>query len=87
MPISLIAGLGNPGLKFRNTRHNIGRAAVEALAGRLGAEFKEESRWKARVARCGLQRIGSRTFREHRFSAAIHRTQDAIRHSLIQPFS
>ncbi len=54
MPISLIAGLGNPGLKYRNTRHNIGRVAVEALAGRLGAEFKEESRWKARVAQCEI---------------------------------
>ncbi len=55
MPISLIAGLGNPGLKYRNTRHNIGRAAVEALGGRLGVEFKEESRWKARVARCEIE--------------------------------
>ena len=54
MPISLIAGLGNPGSIYRHTRHNVGRAAVEALAAGLGAVFKEESRWKARVARCKL---------------------------------
>jgi len=54
MPISLIAGLGNPGSIYRHTRHNVGRTAVEALAAGLGAVFKEESRWKARVARCKM---------------------------------
>ena len=32
----LIAGLGNPGSKYWNTRHNVGYAALDALAKRLG---------------------------------------------------
>ncbi len=59
MAISLIAGLGNPGPTYRNTRHNIGRAAVESLAGRLGAAFKDETRLKVRLAKC---RLGEKAF-------------------------
>ncbi|NBV95426.1 MAG: hypothetical protein EBR90_01360, partial [Actinobacteria bacterium] len=29
----LIVGLGNPGTKYQNTRHNIGQIALDALAG------------------------------------------------------
>ncbi|RME08494.1 MAG: aminoacyl-tRNA hydrolase [Anaerolineae bacterium] len=35
----LIAGLGNPGRKYRNNRHNIGFMAADRLASRLGCEF------------------------------------------------
>jgi len=54
MSITVVAGLGNPGLKYRNTRHNIGFALVEKLAGKLGAGWKTEARFEAQLAQVRL---------------------------------
>ncbi|PXF55963.1 MAG: aminoacyl-tRNA hydrolase [Deltaproteobacteria bacterium] len=35
----LLAGLGNPGLKYRNSRHNVGFAALDSLASQFGLDF------------------------------------------------
>lgn len=50
MSIAVIAGLGNPGQKYRNTRHNIGFALVEQLAAKAGATWKHEARFEAEAA-------------------------------------
>ena len=53
----LVAGLGNPGARYRDTRHNLGRRAVELIADELGGSWR--SRWNGRVSelRDGDQRL------------------------------
>src|SRR3990170_630077 len=37
----LVVGLGNPGERYRTTRHNIGATVVDAIAARSNARFKK----------------------------------------------
>jgi len=48
--IRLIAGLGNPGEKHEQTRHNAGFWFVEALARREGVDFKHQSKFNGEVS-------------------------------------
>jgi len=47
--VKLIVGLGNPGPRYKNTRHNAGFMALDCLADKLGAAFDKE-RHKSLVA-------------------------------------
>ncbi len=51
MSITLVAGLGNPGREYENTRHNLGFALVDALASRQQLPWKTHPAFEAEVAR------------------------------------
>jgi PTH1 family peptidyl-tRNA hydrolase len=40
--VKIVVGLGNPGPKYKDTRHNIGFMVLDCLAAALGAEFAQE---------------------------------------------
>ncbi len=46
----LIVGLGNPGKKYENTRHNIGFLIVDEIAKRSNLEFRKKTALQAEVA-------------------------------------
>jgi len=48
--VRVVAGLGNPGARYEETRHNIGYAIVDCVAGRRGAVWREQRWCKATVA-------------------------------------
>ena len=51
--IRLIAGLGNPGLEYAATRHNIGFIVVDQLAAQFGCVWGKSAKWDALSAKCG----------------------------------
>jgi PTH1 family peptidyl-tRNA hydrolase len=49
--IKLITGLGNPGAKYTETRHNAGFWFVDALARQCGTRFLPENRFHGEIAK------------------------------------
>ncbi len=46
----IIVGLGNPGKKYENTRHNLGFTVLDEIARRNGLSWREDKKFKAVVA-------------------------------------
>lgn len=57
MALRLIVGLGNPGIKYAKTRHNVGAWLVSELAAKQGLNLREESKFSGQVA--GLTTTGA----------------------------
>lgn len=51
MPLKLIIGLGNPGLKYQKTRHNLGWRVLDELSQTLKIEdWQDKSQFQAQIA-------------------------------------
>jgi len=51
MFLSLVAGLGNPGRDYEQTRHNLGWVVLDAFAAKHGLAWKPAPQFEAQVAR------------------------------------
>ena len=51
MSLALVAGLGNPGSDYAQTRHNLGWVVIEALARKHGLTWRVEPSFEAQLAR------------------------------------
>ncbi len=65
--IKLIAGLGNPGSKYEETRHNAGFFLVDELARSFSASFSPEKKFQGDIARttigsCDVRLLKPTTF-------------------------
>jgi PTH1 family peptidyl-tRNA hydrolase len=79
----MIAGLGNPGSRYAETRHNAGFWFLERLAGTAGAVFRNQSRLHADTARVTLYGVDCllvrpTTFMNHS-GQAVRAVQDYFR--------
>ncbi|MGD9257823.1 MAG: aminoacyl-tRNA hydrolase [Gammaproteobacteria bacterium] len=75
-PIRIIAGLGNPGARYQDTRHNAGFWFVDILANRYGGTFKEERRFQSELARVEIDGREVRLLKPYTF---VNRSGNAIK--------
>lgn len=54
MSISLVAGLGNPGSAYANTRHNLGFQVLDAFAEANGVQWQQDTKMKVMTSKVSI---------------------------------
>ena len=90
--MQLIVGLGNPGVKYHHTRHNIGFAIADAVATRTRLQLSTRhpaaskwSSWTTWLKRQDLAESGQKTYQRHAFTLIkpltfMNRSGEAVAH-------
>ena len=80
IPFCLVAGLGNPGPRYAETRHNAGFRLVGLLAERYGAAFKSSARFFGETAELRVEGRVVRLLKPHTFMNHSGRAVAAMSH-------
>ena len=51
--LRLVAGLGNPGLEYSGTRHNVGFMVIDHMAAKKGVTFSRSAAWGSELGKWG----------------------------------
>ena len=71
-----IVGLGNPGLEYKNNRHNIGFLVLEHLTKKYKSQFKIKNKLKSRCSEFKIKKFTYRLFLPNTF---MNNSGDAVR--------
>ena len=71
-----IVGLGNPGLEYKNNRHNIGFLVLEYLTKKYKSQFKIKNKLKSRCSEFKIKNFTYRLFLPNTF---MNNSGDAVR--------
>ena len=65
--LQCIVGLGNPGPRYTDTRHNVGFWLLDAIAGRYQTRFRQEPKFKGELALANTPAGDVRLLKPHTF--------------------
>ena len=77
--ILTLIGLGNPGIAYQRTRHNIGFLVIDEIAKRYGLELRLKPAMEAELAEGTLDQLSVRLCKPHTFMNATGRSIQKIR--------
>mgnify|MGYP003347037148 CR=1 FL=1 len=79
MDLQLLVGLGNPGDRYSDTRHNVGFMVLDRMSAEAGSTFRQQSRLQGQISEIGT---GSQRLRLLKPSTYMNESGRSIRATL-----